>query len=158
MDALQIPLATGGADEFLEAFEVLTQAIRRARGAVPQDRDLLTFSQLALLTPLSGGHGSRVSDLAVDAGISPSTATRILDALERRGIVQRARSAEDRRGVTITLTGLGRDVLRRQDGWVRERKCAFYDELPLGEQAVAAGLLVRLAGLVGELAVGPDET
>jgi DNA-binding MarR family transcriptional regulator len=155
MDALETPLTTGGADEFLGAFEVLTQAIRRARGAVPQDRDLLTISQLALLTPLSGGHPSRVSDLAGEAGISPSTATRILDALERRGIVDRARSPEDRRGVTITLTGLGRDVLHRQDAWVRERKCAFYDELPLGEQAVAAGLLVRLASLVGDLAVGP---
>ena len=57
-----------------------------------------------MLQALTEREHARVSDLATEAGIAPSTATRILDALERRAIVTRTRSREDRRGVTVTLT------------------------------------------------------
>lgn len=146
-----------GEEEFLVAFDAFTQAIRRARGAAPQDRpDGLTLSQYALLQALDGSEADRVSELAQDAGIAPSTATRILDALERRAIVRRARSTEDRRGVTVTLTAAGREALGRQDAWMRGRQRAFYEELPVAERALVGGLLIRMAALIDELAAGPD--
>jgi DNA-binding MarR family transcriptional regulator len=144
-------------DAFLNAFDTLAQAIRRARGANAQLRDeLLTFSQYALLQSLDGEATARVSDLAGGAGISPSTATRILDALERRAIVRRHRSPEDRRGVTVTLTDHGRETLDRQAAWMRGRQCAFYEQLPGAERELVSDLLVRLATLIDELAAGPD--
>jgi DNA-binding MarR family transcriptional regulator len=143
------------ANGFVAALDTLAQAMRRARGASPYDRDLLTISQLSLLSPLWEGRVARVSDLACAASISPSTATRILDALERRGVVRRARSREDRRGVTVTLTPLGREVLAGQQAWVRARKLRFYGDLDRAEQAVVSDVLIRLAGLVDELAAGP---
>src|SRR5947209_3993702 len=78
------------ADQFLDAFDAFVQAVRRARGASSHERGRgLTLSQYGLLQPLAGSDGARVRELAEQAGIAPSTATRILDALERRGIVDR---------------------------------------------------------------------
>jgi DNA-binding MarR family transcriptional regulator len=146
----------GETEDFLASFDALAQAVRRARGAAPQDRlGLLTFSQYALLTPLSANHAARVSDLAAEAGIAPSTATRILDALERRAIVRRDRSDVDRRRVTVTLTDAGRRALSRQDAWMRGRQRAFFEELPGAERELVADLLLRLSTLIDELAAGP---
>ena len=159
---VEIPPADGSTEAaqegFLVAFEALAQAVRRARGAAPQDLpDRLTLSQYSLLTPLAGGGAARISRLAGEAGIAPSTASRILDALERRDIVRRAASPEDRRGVVVSLTDAGREVLGRQDAWMRARRIAFFEELPVAEQLVVSDLLIRLADLIDELSAGPAE-
>jgi DNA-binding MarR family transcriptional regulator len=144
-------------DEFLEAFDAFARAIRRARGTTQPDRDgALTLSQYAILQALTEREHARMSDLAAEAGIAPSTATRILDALERRAIVTRTRSPEDRRGVTVSLTAFGRDALQAQDAWLRGRERAFFAGLPAHEQELAPDLLVRLAALIDELAAGPQ--
>jgi DNA-binding MarR family transcriptional regulator len=148
-----------GSEEFLTAFDAFAQAVRRARGASVQNGDGdLTLSQYALLAPLIERSGARVRELAIDAGITAPTATRILDALERRGIVRRARAAEDRRGVTVTLTDDGQEVLASQAEWLRSRQEAFFASLPPGERDRAPDLLMRLAALIDELAAGPAGT
>lgn len=150
-------IARPAADEFLDAFDTFVQAVRRARGASSLERDRgLTLSQYGLLQPLATSqNGARVRDLASCAGIAPPTATRILDALERRGIVERRRSADDRRGVSVTLTGFGREILSSEDEWLRSRQREFYARLPEGERTVIPDLLLRLAGLIDEMATGP---
>ncbi|MFL5861606.1 MAG: MarR family winged helix-turn-helix transcriptional regulator [Solirubrobacteraceae bacterium] len=147
-----------GAEDFLVAFETLAQAVRRARGAAAQDaQDRLTLSQYSLLMPLSGSDTARVSDLAAGAGIAPSTASRILDALERRAIVRRTRSQEDRRGVTVSLTEHGREALDQQHEWMRGRQLEFFDGLAGEEREIVSDLLVRLANLIDELSCGPGD-
>ncbi len=141
--------------EFLDAFEALAQAIRRARGARASTERALTLSQFSLLQPLAGGRTARVRDLAEEAGISPSTATRILDALQRRTIVRRSRTRDDRRGVSVTLTALGREAVGAQEDWMRECQRTFFEGLPAVEREFAPDLLIRLAALIGELALGP---
>ncbi len=115
------------------------------------------MSQYGLLQPLADTDGARVRDLAEQAGIAPSTATRILDALERRGIVDRSPSSGDRRGVRITLTPAGRELLYDEDEWMRARERDFYSQLPAEERRLAPELLQRLAALIDELAAGPNE-
>jgi DNA-binding MarR family transcriptional regulator len=152
------PSPPAGAEDFLVAFETLAQAVRRARGAVAHDAPgRLTLSQYSLLLPLSGSDTARVSDLAAGAGIAPSTASRILDALERRAIVRRTRSVEDRRGVTVTLTDHGRASLDQQHEWMRGRQLQFFDGLPGEERQLVADLLGRLAALIDELSCGPAD-
>jgi DNA-binding MarR family transcriptional regulator len=155
METIDTESGAEACDAFLDAFETLAQAIRRARGAAPQDRDLLSFSQLTLLLPLAAGDTARVSDLATRAGISASTATRILDALERRRIVKRVRPEHDRRTVTVALTARGREVLQRQDAWTRALKGDFYAGLDPAQRTTVCGLLASLAELVDALAAGP---
>lgn len=161
-------------EQFLIAFEALAQAVRRARGAGTEiggadgaggsggvatsgvdGAGRLTLSQYGLLVPLAGGGAARVSELAAQAGVAPSTATRILDGLQRRGIVRRTRSRVDRRAVTVTLTEAGERLLGRHHDWMRERRLTFFSGLPEGEQAVVGDLLERLAALIDELAAGP---
>ena len=145
-------------ERFLDAFDSFAQAIRRARGNPAREGSggpTLTFSQYALVRALAGRETARIGDLAGDAAVTPSTATRILDALERRAMVRRDRASEDGRVVTVRLTDRGRAALDRQDLWMRGRQRAFFEELPAGEQALAADLLVRLATLIDELAAGP---
>jgi DNA-binding MarR family transcriptional regulator len=142
--------------DFLTSFDAFAQAVRRARGA-PASNGGLTLSQYGLLEGLTKRPVARVQELACDAGIAPSTATRILDALERRGIVRRVRSLEDRRAVAVSLTDLGQGLLGDQQGWLRGRQRAFYESLPAPEQELAPDLLLRLAALIDELAAGPAD-
>lgn len=156
MEALEL-IPASEVDEFLDSYDLLVQAVRRARGASQQSRDgALTLSQYAILQSLSERDTARVRDLATEAAITPSTATRILDALERREIVRRTRAVEDRRGVTVSLTAFGREALRAQDEWMRQRQRLFFESLPMAERELAPDLLVRLAALIDELAAGPD--
>lgn len=151
------PRRDSSAEKFLDAFDAFVQAVRRARGASSHERGRsLTLSQYGLLQPLASSDGARVRELAEQAGIAPSTATRILDALERRGIVDRRPSSGDRRGVRITLTPAGREVLYDEDAWMRARERAFYAQLPADERRLAPDLLERLAALIDDLAVGPN--
>jgi MarR family transcriptional regulator, organic hydroperoxide resistance regulator len=145
------------AQDFLAAFDTFVQAVRRARGAPVQGGErALTLSQYGLLSGLSERRAAPVRELATEAGVTASTATRILDTLERRGIVRRRRTDEDRRVVIVTLTQLGRDLLSEQDNWLQGRQLAFHAGLPAQERRLAPDLLVRLAGLIEELASGPN--
>jgi DNA-binding MarR family transcriptional regulator len=145
------------AELFLGAFDAFVQAVRRARGASSLERARgLTLSQYGVLQPLAASaDGARVSELAAHAGIAPPTATRILDALERRGIVERKRAVDDRRGVSVTLTPFGREVLCSEDEWLRSRQREFYASMPDEERMFVPDLLLRLAGLIDEMAGGP---
>jgi DNA-binding MarR family transcriptional regulator len=147
-----------GCDDFLAGFDALAQSVRRARGATGHGADGgLTLSQYGLLEGLASRRAARVQELAAGAGISPSTATRILDALERRGIVRRTRSTKDRRAVAVSLTELGAELLHAEEDWLRGRQRDFYASLPPAEQELAPDLLIRLAALIDELAAGPAD-
>lgn len=146
-----------GVESFHESFDALAQAIRRARGAPARDAEDLSLSQYALVRALADRSDARIGDLAGEAAITPSTATRILDTLERRALIRRRREPGDRRVVTVTLTERGRMALERRDAWLRGRQQAFLSTLPDAQRAFAPDLLRRLAVLIDELAAGPAD-
>lgn len=156
--ALADPTRSGStAADFLRAFDAFVQAVRRARGATARGADVLSLSQYSLLLSLTERENARVQELAAEAGIAASTATRILDTLERRDVVCRTRSSEDRRSVSVALTPRGREMLEDQRNWIHSREREFYAALPEEERELAPDLLVRLAQLIDDLAGGPDE-
>jgi DNA-binding MarR family transcriptional regulator len=143
-------------DRFLDAFQTFARAIRRARGARPAAGEGgLTLSQYGLLEPLLDQTDGRSTELAEAAGIAASTATRILDALERNGIVRRGRDDQDRRAVTVSLTPLGRRRLAAHRSWIQEQEIALYEGMGADQRSVAADLLLRLAELSEKLGEGP---
>jgi DNA-binding MarR family transcriptional regulator len=151
-------MESSGASDFVAGFDALAQAVRRARGANGgPPNGALTLSQYGLLEVLADRETARVQELAAHAGITASTATRILDALERRDVVRRTRSDEDRRAVAVSLTDAGRRLVHAEQEWLRGRQRAFYAALPTGERDLAPDLLFRLAALIDELAAGPDQ-
>jgi DNA-binding MarR family transcriptional regulator len=149
-----------GESDFVAGFDALAQAVRRARGANANGRSpngALSLSQYALLEVLADRDSARVQELAAHAGITASTATRILDALERRGVVRRARDDGDRRAVAVSLTDQGQTLVHAERDWLRGRQRAFYAALPSAEQELAPDLLFRLAALIDELAARPEQ-
>lgn len=146
------------ATDFVAGFDALAQAVRRARGTNGRSSNGgLSLSQYALLEVLADRRSARVQELAAHAGITASTATRILDALERREVVQRTREDDDRRAVAVSLTDHGQELVDAEQEWLRGRQRAFYADLPSDEQKLAPDLLFRLAALIDELAAGPEQ-
>ncbi|RZS87310.1 MarR family transcriptional regulator [Motilibacter rhizosphaerae] len=75
--------------------------------------DDVTLPQLRALTLVRGKGPLRLSDLAAELEIDTSTATRLVDRLVRKGLLNRSVEAADRRALRLTLTPAGRGLLRR---------------------------------------------
>lgn len=70
----------------------------------------LTVTQIAVLRQLRGGPRSS-GKLGRAVGLSPTSITRLLDRLERRGLISRRRDSEDRRVVEVHLAPDGDRLL-----------------------------------------------
>jgi DNA-binding MarR family transcriptional regulator len=137
-------------DQFAEAWEEFFRAARRARGRAETGTSGLTMSQWHLLQPLAEGP-RQVGELASAAGVSPPTATRMLDGLAKQGLIERAPKDTDRRCVVVAATDDGRHAIaakRRQAAAVRRR---IAHTLEPDEREQAAVLLRRLADVMEDL-------
>ncbi|GAA1258572.1 hypothetical protein GCM10009677_06670 [Sphaerisporangium rubeum] len=87
--------------------EVHTGLMAKMAGAFAEsklsDIDFETLIRLGR----SPGHRLRMSDLAAQTSLSTSGVTRVVDRLEREGLVRRVACASDRRASYATLTGEG---------------------------------------------------
>ncbi|GAO01413.1 putative HTH-type transcriptional regulator [Anaeromyxobacter sp. PSR-1] len=68
----------------------------------------VTVEQWMVLGRLSEGDGITQRELARRNGQDPTTLTRILQKMERKGLVERADDREDGRAFSVTLTREGR--------------------------------------------------
>ncbi len=84
-------------------------------------------------------------ELSARTGIDPSTMVVRMDVLSERGLVERVRSAEDRRNYEIRLTPAGRKVLAELRERAREHGERFYAPLNADERAQLHTLLAKLA-------------
>jgi DNA-binding MarR family transcriptional regulator len=107
----------------------------------------MTPSQLSALSALEDLGSIRLGDLAAAEGVAAPTITRIVDNLEREGLVTRGPDPDDRRASRVALTPSGRAALRR----IRGQRTAFLqerlDRIDPAEQAQLAALLPLLARL-----------
>lgn len=76
---------------------------------VLQDLDLSPF-EFAVLQQLDAHEGRRLTDLGTVLLVVKSTITRVVDRLERAGLVYRTSDPEDRRAQRLTLTSRGVQV------------------------------------------------
>jgi DNA-binding MarR family transcriptional regulator len=70
----------------------------------------LTLTQIGALRQLRTSDCSP-SDLAFALAMSPASVSRVLDRLERRGLVERQRRGDDRRRIEVRLQPEGRRLL-----------------------------------------------
>jgi MarR family transcriptional regulator, organic hydroperoxide resistance regulator len=149
--APETPVAADPA-AFEAALDEFFAAIRRARArATRVQPDGLSLSQLNLLRPLAEGGARPVGELAELADVAAPTATRMLDCLERDGLVARAHATHDRRVVTVELTDEGARVLGAKLDAVLTRRRELFAGLDEDDRARAADLLQRLAEMVDRL-------
>jgi DNA-binding MarR family transcriptional regulator len=91
----------------------------------------MTPRQTSILRTLIAREGARLMDLAALSGITPSAMTRVIEKLEKQGMVRRVRGArEDGRAAIVEITPAGRKARRRIDQIVRERARAVAESIP----------------------------
>src|SRR5699024_7086465 len=87
------------------------------------------YSVLALLGE-AGRDGMRMSERARRRLMTTGGFTRLADRLERRGLIERSRASDDKRGLVAVLTADGRALLR--DAWKQQHadlRRLFFDRL-----------------------------
>lgn len=136
-----------------EAWESFFGALRRARTRYSDDDGAgLSLSQYALLAGLLHAPALPMGELAAQAGVAAPTATRALDALVRRGLAVREASPSDRRVVVVRLTSQGEQAVRDKRTALRRRRAQLLRTFDPAEREQARVLLLRLAGLMDEIA------
>ena len=123
---------------------VINRAARRMRQEAGTE---LSASNVSALSAVEMHGPLTPSELADFERIKRPTATRILRGLEEEGLVQRTPDPKDGRSALISITGDGRERLRR----VRQRKNAYLARRmrELGPDDVAA--LERAAAILETL-------
>lgn len=97
-------------DAVVTASRVLVGVAVRSINSVNDDVTLPQYRTLVLL--VSRGP-QRIADIASMLGVEPSTATRMAERLERRGLAQRSAADNDRRVVLLSATPDARDLVTR---------------------------------------------
>jgi DNA-binding MarR family transcriptional regulator len=132
------------AEFFRDSFKVL-----RGRQLAVLAKTGISLSEWSALHLCASG-GVRAREIAETVGLTPAAVTDIIDRLEGRRLVHRARDPDDRRAVRIELTNAG----RRQHGEIRRQMLRLWraklEELAPREYAALATGLRALAQLQGE--------
>ena len=106
---------------------------------------LSSYEVLLFLAEAPGGR-LRMSELADGVLLSRSGLTRLVDRMERDGLLHRERCEEDQRGFYAEITDKGRDLFAQARGThldgVRER---FLDRLSPGDQRTLAALWEKVS-------------
>jgi DNA-binding MarR family transcriptional regulator len=150
-----------------EAWRAVMTAFTRVNSILAREMQTETevslewYSILLILAQSQGGT-MRPSDLADQIGLSRSATTRLIDRLERSGLVERRVCGSDRRGTYVSLTPRGQEVFRKA-GRVHLRGIDEHvgSHLTNEELAQLKALLGKLADRVGGEALstlGPIDT
>ena len=105
----------------------------------------LTAPQILLLQAIRRSEGATIGQLAVEVSLSQATVTTILDRLEKRGHIERARSTVDKRKVHVHLTDLGTEILRDAPTPLQEHFARQFNDLQEWEQTMIIAALQRVA-------------
>lgn len=101
----------------MEKYEELLVSIRRVIRAIDlHSKQLnkttgLTGPQLLIMQELGRFEGVMASQVAKNINLSAATVTTILDRLESKDLIERVRSSEDKRRVSLFLTEEGKNKL-----------------------------------------------
>jgi len=143
-------------DQFLVALRRIIRAIDLRSKELMQSTGL-TAPQIVILQAISRLEPVTVGDLAAAVNLSQGTATTILNRLETKGLVRKARSVKDRRRVFVSLTAPGRETLHRSPRLLQDHFVRAFTELKEWEQSLILASFQRVAEMmqVQDLDVAP---
>jgi DNA-binding MarR family transcriptional regulator len=151
----EIPPAVQAWTRLLRAYAATTRQL----GIALQNEHGLTLNDYEALYVLSRAEGRRMKrvDLARRLLLTPSGVTRLLEGLERAGLVERAACDTDLRVTYAQLTDAGEEKVRDascgHEGSIRTLLAEHYSD---EELQVLSSLLGKLAGVAdGDDACGP---
>lgn len=100
-----------------ESVDYLISRVKSSMSSLVTQRTMaelgITGHQASVLFMVASGKCLLAVELAREYGVDASAVTRLLDRLEKRGLLTRARSDEDRRVVRLALTAEGQAIAAR---------------------------------------------
>ncbi|WP_453956582.1 MarR family winged helix-turn-helix transcriptional regulator [Amorphus suaedae] len=146
----ETPIEQGGGSRSRSVLIVLRRIIRSVD---LQSRQVartvgLTIPQLIVLQAVRDLGEVTSTTLSAHASLSPATVTTILDKLEGRGLVERYRSANDRRVVHTRLTGEGAAALAKAPPLLQESFVRRFDGLDATRQDALLAALGEIADMM----------
>ena len=154
-DAPAEPSASSEPDPYADLDQFLPYLLNRVMGRMNQllaerlKRHGISFQEWRVLLVLANKGPRTIRTLSEDTIIPHSTLSRMLDRMQRDGLVVREVSATDARTVTVAVTGEGAGLFKeiRHHGLAVLRQAA--DGLSDAEVASMRGLASRMAGSLG---------
>jgi len=143
----------------IKAWARLVKAQHKVLGAVEADLRKAGFPPLAwydVLLELRRAEGRGLRPLEIEGRLllAQHNVSRLLDRLEKAGLAERRPADEDKRGLIVSITEAGRELLRRM--WPAYRGAiARHVGDKLGRDADAETLAELLGRLIGGEAGGP---
>lgn len=108
----------------------------------------LTGPQLVCVRHVLRNGPTAPGTLARRVSLSPATITGIIDRLEKRGLITRERSREDKRKVEIALTPEGRAIAEQMPPPLHETFSRRLQELPAEEQEEIDRVLAKIVDMM----------
>jgi len=139
-------------DRLVEAFASASRALVAvaARSVAGLPGVEVTLPQYRALVILATQGPQRIIDLAERLDVNASTASRMVDRLERKKLVRRRRDEADRRAMTLDLTDEGNRLIRQATRKRRlEIERILCDVQPVHREALVEAM-VAFAAAAGE--------
>lgn len=108
----------------------------------------LTGPQLIILHEIIKTESITIGGLAKAVNLSNATITGIIDRLEKRGLVVRIRSSDDRRQVLIKTTAAGTKTLKSAPSPLQEEFVNRFNNLNSNDQESVLAALERVAEMM----------
>ncbi|KZY72571.1 transcriptional regulator [Oleiphilus sp. HI0071] len=108
----------------------------------------LTAPQILLLNAIRNNDEVTIGKIANDISLSQATVTTILDRLEKRGLVYRERSTQDKRKVHVHLTEDGENATLNAPPPLQEHFARQFNDLHEWEQSMLISSLQRIAQMM----------
>ncbi|WP_017569442.1 MarR family winged helix-turn-helix transcriptional regulator [Nocardiopsis halotolerans] len=141
-------------EEFQRAWTELINAAIHARsrsGHGHRGAEDLTLTQALLMEAVRGMDSPGVGAVAQIVGVSSPSATRMIQQLERKGMMARRRSLRDERSTVVTITEEGERVLAARRGDMERKQRQVFD-------AIRPSLRPLVLTLLRDLREALDET
>lgn len=116
----------------------------------------ITMTQLAVLRRLRQG-AEPMGRLGTEVGLAPASISRLVDRLEKRGLVARSRDGSDRRRVDVRLTSHGEKVLGETHVFKGSNVHQAVESMTDDERGVLIAGLDRFVELARSFSVDEDE-
>lgn len=130
--------------------------LERSLDEVSEERLMLSQVELLLLIARPGRR-LNVTDVAEFLGVTRAAASRSVDRLVRRGLIDRTASQEDRRAVVLALTPESEGLLARFEEVRTRELLRVLGDFPPEKMRAVVSLLDELAARLGDLKEGKEE-
>ena len=134
-------------DDMLIALRRITRAIDLHSKKI-QKQSGLTTSQLLVIGAIEKLDNPTPSSVAREILLSQGTVTNLIDRMEKNGLVQRVKSATDKRSVHIVTTELGIERYKEAPDLLQEEFLTEFRKLKSWEQHLILSSVERVATMM----------